>query len=537
MKLGIALAVVALCGLLSLAACAPAAQAPASNDAKDGTPATEQGADSADTTTASMTGTGTVMKDFLDRSSGQFPDTFTNTDMLNAGNRGCNACHEDLFEMIKILEPQHIIVSTGYGKSGTIFDCFGCHTRHVAETGPYLGDLLHGYHYSSPTFVENNGNCWSCHAVKTEQTYSRDGDYDFLLWEDIKYSPQMGGYVDGGDDYNEWWNKARDDQAWTTGFFNGVTVDTEPKITMEYDQRITPVEDAFVCDNFVRDLASMNTTDHGIEVFGGVKNPRSFTYEELAAMPQETWTATQTCSTNGLGGSLISNIEWTGVPISYLVEQCGGLEDGVNQIYYTTDEAERGFPTGSDDGRGNAATVAEMGNHLLALQMNGEAMGDSWGPYVIVQRGMPAGAWVKHMSTIEFAKEDEPHFLYDPSWCVDNPKDTSTHFWLNAGWLNNDGVTFSMADGVDLSGWGFGWSSVKDGLTVKQFKVSMDYGQNWETFDIPAGMDPYQWVTFNMHWDPPAPGTYVLKLDAVNENGDTVKGEPGCANLLINVTE
>ena len=29
---------------------------------------------------------------------GTFNDTyFSTTDMLNAGNRGCNACHEDLF--------------------------------------------------------------------------------------------------------------------------------------------------------------------------------------------------------------------------------------------------------------------------------------------------------------------------------------------------------------------------------------------------------------------------------------------------------
>lgn len=75
-----------------------------------------------------------------------------------------------------------------------------CHIRHVGETGPYLGDLLHGAHYSSETFVDANGNCWSCHAVSTEQTYSRDGDYHFLLWEDIMFEPTLGGYVDGGEE-------------------------------------------------------------------------------------------------------------------------------------------------------------------------------------------------------------------------------------------------------------------------------------------------------------------------------------------------
>ena len=39
---------------------------------------------------------------FTDNDSGMFPDNYTNTDMLNAGNRGCNSCHSDLFDVMQL---------------------------------------------------------------------------------------------------------------------------------------------------------------------------------------------------------------------------------------------------------------------------------------------------------------------------------------------------------------------------------------------------------------------------------------------------
>lgn len=242
-------------------------------------------------------------------------------------------------------------------------------------------------------------------------------------------------------------------------------------------------------------------------------------------------TVVKSKTTNGLGGSLISNPEMTGVTLNYLIEQCGGLKDGCNQITFTGVPEENGWNGGDE------AIESMWNNILVAYEMNGEALGKSWGALMVAELGHPGGAWAKHVNGFVAESVDEPSYLYDPSWSVNNPKDTTTHFWLNAGWFNNNGETFSMSEGVDLSGWGFGWTDVKAGLLIKQFKLSFDYGETWTTYDIPAGMDSYQWVCFDMHWDPPAPGVYVVKLDAVNENDNSIKGVPGCANLLVNVKE
>lgn len=100
--------------------------------------------------------------DFTDKNAGNFNDTYSTTDMLNAGNRGCNACHEDLWDVMNMKDGyNHILTHVGYDKALTYQDCEPCHRGHTALTGPYLGDLIHASHYGSEVFQEANGNCWS----------------------------------------------------------------------------------------------------------------------------------------------------------------------------------------------------------------------------------------------------------------------------------------------------------------------------------------------------------------------------------------
>lgn len=76
----------------------------------------------------------------------------------------------------------------------------------------------------------------------------------------------------------------------------------------------------------------------------GVNNPRTFTVEEIRAMPQTEFTAFQNCATNGEGGALMENIPMKGVPLSYLVEQCGGLVEGTNAMNASGNDGWAAFP-------------------------------------------------------------------------------------------------------------------------------------------------------------------------------------------------
>ena len=122
-KLAMGLAVVAavLAIALALWGCAPQATLPSTGSEEGG--ATEE--------VASM------YPDFTEKSSGLFNDTYQTTELLNAGNRGCNSCHEDLWDIMNTKEGyNHILTHVGYDKALTYQDCEPCHRGHTTLTGP-----------------------------------------------------------------------------------------------------------------------------------------------------------------------------------------------------------------------------------------------------------------------------------------------------------------------------------------------------------------------------------------------------------------
>ncbi|MEE0583841.1 MAG: hypothetical protein UC328_11795, partial [Adlercreutzia sp.] len=103
-RLLVAIAVMAAVAALALAlwGCAPQAT-------------TTMAATGGDGETTEETAASSMYPDFTDRTSGNFNDTFSTTDMLNAGNRGCNACHEDLWDVMNMKDGyNHILTHVGY---------------------------------------------------------------------------------------------------------------------------------------------------------------------------------------------------------------------------------------------------------------------------------------------------------------------------------------------------------------------------------------------------------------------------------------
>ena len=163
------------------------------------------------------------------------------------------------------------------------------------------------------------------------------GDYQLVLWDDFYDEPALGGYpnIDGNEAEQAW----VDSRGFFGGFINGMTQDAAPSIDVTLDQSITDHDDVFIVNNWGPEVTEKNGEPFSFDAvcseentvsLTGVKNPRSFTKAELEAMPQTEFTMALACATNGRGGSLVSNIPMSGVSVAYLIEQCGGLADGVN---------------------------------------------------------------------------------------------------------------------------------------------------------------------------------------------------------------
>ena len=268
--LGVMAAVIGLA--LALWGCAPHAE-----------PSSTGGAEEAAASEEAVVG---LYPDFTEKSSGLFNDTYQTTELLNAGNRGCNSCHEDLWDIMNTKEGyNHILTHVGYDKALTYQDCEPCHRGHTTLTGPYLGDLLHAAHYGSEQFVEANGNCWSCHAMDSA---GAQGDYQFMLWDDFYDSPALGGYPNiANDETTRYWLSVRGkDSSDAIGFNNRMDTEQNPTISVSFAQDVTDHEDVFIVNNWGEEVTEKNgepfdfnevCSEDNTLTITGVKNPKTWT--------------------------------------------------------------------------------------------------------------------------------------------------------------------------------------------------------------------------------------------------------------------
>jgi DMSO/TMAO reductase YedYZ molybdopterin-dependent catalytic subunit len=102
-----------------------------------------------------------------------------------------------------------------------------------------------------------------------------------------------------------------------------------------------------------------------LRVRGMVDRPFELTYAELSSMPQVEADITLSCVSNEIGGSLVGNARWQGVPLADVLARAGVQPGATQLVGRSVDGWTGGFPTElATDGR--AA--------LVALGMNGEPL-------------------------------------------------------------------------------------------------------------------------------------------------------------------
>lgn len=457
---------------------------------------------------------------FFSNSSGIYPDTYTNTELLNLGHRGCNSCHEDLADVMgDPTRPElHAVVSAGYGKALTLDDCGSCHGFATGFYAPNLGDIVHGKHYSSETFVNDyNGNCWSCHAVEHQE----DGSWDLCMFEDIMYEPTLGGYYDAVSNWKcrEWVR----DHGHGSDFLTGFATEAEENWTVEFDQHTTDLADKFVVYNYPPDMLDMDSVaaaDNTLTL-KGVNEERSFTVDDLKAMNVVTKTYAHACVTNGQGGDLIGNWDYTGVMLTDLIDACGGLVEGNNMAGIEC-----------YDGWKFAHNLLPMEgvyeNAMIAFEINGEPlnMADG-GPMLLALPGMPGGAWGKYIKEITFEHADEPYNILQKVTHSDK-------YYGLANFVNScfyeASAEVNLGETVELHGSTWGWYATDCEVTTLSF--SLDGGVTWYDQAIPEDFDPMQLDQFTFTWTPTEPGLYVLKINATNAEGKT---QPTPTSIFIQV--
>ncbi|GAB3991664.1 molybdopterin-dependent oxidoreductase [Nocardioides marmoraquaticus] len=171
----------------------------------------------------------------------------------------------------------------------------------------------------------------------------------------------------------------------------------------------TPVDDFYVIHTAIAPPA-IRPEEWRLRIHGMVERELTVSYEDLVARGlSETW-VTLTCVSNPVGGDLVGNARWSGVPVRELLAEAGPLP-GADAVLQTSAD---GWTCGTP-----LAALTDDRDALLALAMDGEPLP--------VEHGFPVRVVVPGLYG----------YVSATKWVVDlevSRYDEISAYWTDRGW-------------------------------------------------------------------------------------------------------
>jgi DMSO/TMAO reductase YedYZ molybdopterin-dependent catalytic subunit len=260
---------------------------------------------------------------------------------------------------------------------------------------------------------------------------------------------------------------------------------------------VTPNADFYRIDTALA-VPNVDPDSWRLGVTGMVDKPFEISFQDLLAMDMvEEW-VTICCVSNEVGGNLIGNARWQGVPLATLLERAG-VESGASQVVgRSVDGFTVGFPTEvALDGR-----VA-----MVAIGMNGEPLP--------LRHGFPARLIVAglygYVSATKWLREIELTTL-----------DAFDAYWIPRGWSKEAPIkTQSRIDVLRPAGGGsyviagVAWAPTRG---VAKVEVQVDGGA-WTEATLASELTSDTWRQWRWDWDTPAAGRHEVKVRATDGTG------------------
>ncbi|MEZ5375397.1 MAG: molybdopterin-dependent oxidoreductase [Acidimicrobiales bacterium] len=235
---------------------------------------------------------------------------------------------------------------------------------------------------------------------------------------------------------------------------------------------------------------------------GMVENELTFTYDELLARATTIETVTLSCVSNEVGGGLVGNAVWQGIPLTELLDEAGVLP-GATQIKSTSvDGWDCGFPTAAAyDGR----------TSLLAVGMNDEPLPVLHGfPARLVVSGLygyvSATKWIESIELTTL--EDFDGYWIPRGWSklgpiktqsrIDTPRRNQT---VPAGTTPIAGVAWAPNTGIE------------------KVEIRID-GGDWLEASLGESLGPDAWRQWVLNWDATS-GDHRIEVRATDSSGYT----------------
>jgi DMSO/TMAO reductase YedYZ molybdopterin-dependent catalytic subunit len=269
---------------------------------------------------------------------------------------------------------------------------------------------------------------------------------------------------------------------------------------------ITPNDRFYRIDTALR-LPQVSPDDWRLTIGGMVDREVELTYDDVLAMELVERAITLSCVSNEIGGSLVGNAVWTGVPLLDVLE-LAGIDPAAEQVVgRSVDDWTAGFPVQAlRDGR----------EALLVVGMNGEPLPVRHGfPVRLVVAGLYGYvSAVKWLRSIELTTWDGFDGYWIPrGWSKEGPMKTASRIDVPERGATVDAGRVAVA--------GVAWAPTRG---IERVEVRVDEGA-WQRARLAGVANADTWVQWVFEWDA-TPGRHWLEVRAVDGAGEVQSPGP-----------
>jgi DMSO/TMAO reductase YedYZ molybdopterin-dependent catalytic subunit len=265
---------------------------------------------------------------------------------------------------------------------------------------------------------------------------------------------------------------------------------------------ITPNADFYRVDTALT-VPSVDPSAWRLAVTGMVDEPFELSFDDLVGMGLDEYAITLTCVSNEVGGGLVGNAIWQGIPLRDVLRRAG-VQEGADMVLSRSVDgytASTPLETLTDEGR----------DAILAVAMNGAPLPLEHGfPVRMVVPGLygyvSATKWVTELKVTTFAADEA--------------------YWTPRGYSARAPIKMSSRIDTPRSGTpvaagrvpiaGMAWAQTTG---ISRVEVKVDDG-DWMPATLSTPINADTWVQWFTEWDA-TPGTHYVTVRAVDANGVT----------------
>jgi len=262
---------------------------------------------------------------------------------------------------------------------------------------------------------------------------------------------------------------------------------------------VTPNADFYRIDTALV-VPQVDPADWSLRVHGMVEREVVLTWDDLLASPLREADVTLACVSNTVGGDLIGNARWLGLPVREVLARAGVHADADMVLSTSIDGFTASTPL---------EALTDERDSLLAIGMNGEPLPVEHGfPVRLVVPGLygyvSATKWVTELEVTRF--------------------DRATAYWTTRGWSERGPIKLQSridvprgsVDAGEVMIAGMAWQQHEG---VDGVEVRIDGGE-WRRATLATAISDDTWVQWHLAWKAES-GSHDIECRAIGADGVT----------------